>query len=71
MSVTTYDPLTASMQALLDRGEDVSLNDYTNVAFGAPGADVLALVHRGLWVEKRRHLGDDPFARFTVYGPPQ
>lgn len=69
MAITTFDPMTESMKALLDKGEDVSVSDYQNCVPGTIAFDVGGLVTRGLWQTKRFHISDSPYGNFTVYGP--
>lgn len=71
MSEITYDEMLPETRALFEAGEDKTLHAVTNVAFGTPGWHVLALVRRGLWVEKRRHVANVPELSYTVYGPKQ
>jgi hypothetical protein len=67
----TYDPISEGAKELLRAGKDVRLYCWHNVAPGTPGAAVMMLVRRGLWVEKQRHFADDPLGNYSVYGPAQ
>jgi hypothetical protein len=74
MSETTFDPLPEVARDLLEKGEDVTLSDFSNVAPGTHGWAVHCLVRRGLWQEKqrhKRHIGDPPLYGWIRYGPCQ
>lgn len=65
----TTEPLTESMQRLVDEGNDVTLSALANCAFGSLGYDVQALVRMGHWREKEYHIGHDRASDWWRYGP--
>lgn len=66
--IETHESLTDSMQALVDKGQDVTLSALSNTMAGV-GYDVQALVRYGLWELKEIHRGPREVFDTYRYGP--